>query len=89
MADRCAEQGAVLAGDATRVGGLGLCDGKLVGHADKRVELRVELLDAGQQGARQFLGGEMLLGEVPGDLGKRQVVHVGILHHHSITRGTR
>ena len=62
--------------------------GEFIGDADEGVKLRVELRDASQQGARQFLGGETLFGKVAGDLGKRQVVHVVVLHH-SITRGTR
>ncbi len=88
MTDWRTEQRTVLAGGATRIGGLRLGDGEFIGDADEAVQLRVELFDARQQGACQLFGRKALLREVAGNLGERQVVHGGVLHH-SITRGTR
>ncbi|MNN24111.1 hypothetical protein D3C81_1375290 [compost metagenome] len=75
VGDRRAQQGTVLAGSATGVGGTGLAQGQLVGDADEAVELRVELLDARQQGAGQLFGGKRLVGESAGDLGQGQLMH--------------
>ncbi|MCY1424186.1 hypothetical protein D9M71_399230 [compost metagenome] len=79
MGDRCTEQGAILAFCAPFVGCLGLAQGQFLGNADKTVQLRVELLDAGQQGTGQLFGGELLVGEAAGDLGEGQLMqHVSV-----------
>ncbi len=88
MADGRTEQGAILASGAAGVGGSGLRQRLLFGDGDETVELRVEPGDARQQGAGQFFGRKLLVGEAAGDLGEGQLMHVGILDH-SITRGTR
>ncbi|MNQ64607.1 hypothetical protein D3C85_790370 [compost metagenome] len=88
MGDGGAEQGAMLTGGTPRVGCLGLFDGRFVGDADKAVQLRIELVDARQQGAGQLFGGEFLGGEAAGDLGEGQLMH-GEPFPYSMTLGTR
>ena len=74
MGDRRAEQGTVLTFGAPLVGGLGLGQGAFFGDGDETVQLRVELLDAREQGSGQFLGGEFLVGESAGDFGEGQLM---------------
>ena len=86
--DRRAEQGAGFASGAAGVGGLGLLQREVLGHGDKAVELRVELLDAAQQALGQLGRGELLVGECAGDLGQGQLMHGGGFPY-SMTLGTR
>src|SRR5690606_7222243 len=88
VADGRTEQGAGLTSGAACVGGLSLGQRLLFGDGDETVELRVEPGDARHQGAGQFYGGKLMVGEAVSDLGEGQLMHVGILDH-SITRGTR
>ncbi|MNP33183.1 hypothetical protein D3C76_1264050 [compost metagenome] len=78
----------MLTGGTPCVGCLGLFDGRFVGDADKAVQLRIELVDARQQGAGQLFGGEFLGGEAAGDLGEGQLMH-GEPFPYSMTLGTR